>query len=233
MVTDRKQTLIVWGEELRQPQLESDYIGRGSTKGRIKEGGYLEERRVRKRKTAAWSFEARETDRRLLTYTLPSKHNQKLLWNRNLKWLKVCACVVFFPQSSPSLTHRCCLTFTTSCTFWTCFFFFSPLFAHIASHPFCLFSFSLRQWFCWKSSPEGMQTRGFSLTLSYTYGHTNAESNLFVLTPCLKEGGGRECENRGENPGFSFPFFPQNSLFLLAVYLDDQAPVGNCTFSGP
>lgn len=38
-------------------------------KGRIKEGGDLEGMRVRKRKTAAWSFGARETDRRLLIYT--------------------------------------------------------------------------------------------------------------------------------------------------------------------
>lgn len=63
-------------------------------KRRIKEGGDVEGMRVRKRKTAAWSFGARETDRhlliyncmefgkretdrRLLIYTLSSKHNQK------------------------------------------------------------------------------------------------------------------------------------------------------------
>ena len=48
-------------------------------KGRNTEGGDFKGRRVRKRKTAAWSDENRETDRRLLIYTLPSKHNQKQL----------------------------------------------------------------------------------------------------------------------------------------------------------
>lgn len=43
-------------------------------KGRNKEGGDLEGRRVRKRTTSVWSDGNRETDRRHLIYTLPSKH---------------------------------------------------------------------------------------------------------------------------------------------------------------
>lgn len=48
-------------------------------KGRSEEGGDLDGRRMRTRKTAARSYRNRETDRRLLIYTLPSKHNQKQL----------------------------------------------------------------------------------------------------------------------------------------------------------
>lgn len=41
-------------------------------KERNREGGDFEGRRVRNRKTAAWSDGNRETYRRLLIYTLPS-----------------------------------------------------------------------------------------------------------------------------------------------------------------
>lgn len=116
------------------------------------------------------------------------------------------------------------LTFTTSCTFWTCFFFSPPLFAHIASHPFCLFSFSLRQWFCWKSSPEGV--------LSYAYGHTNAESNLFVLTPCLKEGEKKRERvwERGRESRLFFSLLPSELFIFIGCLLGRPSTSGKSYF---
>lgn len=57
--TDRKQTFIVWREELRRPQLESDSIKRGEAweKGIKRAAEMWKRRRVRKRETAAWSLE--------------------------------------------------------------------------------------------------------------------------------------------------------------------------------
>lgn len=155
---DREQTLMVWKKERIQPQLESDYIRRGGMKGRNKEGGDLEGRRVRKRKTAACSDGNRETDRRLLVYTLASKHNQKQLWNRVLKWLErlsMCVCLQIcvwspFPRVAPAWPNQPMFSQTSKISL-------SPLPALFHSH--CSVSylpafFSLYLCFFGKSSTE-------------------------------------------------------------------------------
>lgn len=99
--------LTNWKKESRQPQLESDYTRRRAWKGEKKKESWKDSE---EENTAAWSDGKRETGWRLHIYTLPSKHNQKQLSSRVLKWLKGCVCVfvhmcVVLPsKSSLSLT---------------------------------------------------------------------------------------------------------------------------------
>lgn len=165
---DRKQTLMVWRKELRQPQLEWDNIRRGGIKGRNKEGGDLEGRGVRKRKTAAWNDGNREPDRRILTCTLPSKHNQKQLWNRVLKWLKGCACVwkcvwSSFPKVVPAWPNQPMFSQTSKISLSPLPALFRHSFSSILAYRSVSFPpvlFSLHQWFCGKSSTEATSKGG-------------------------------------------------------------------------